>query len=123
MVTMNRANTSVGRARAMLTKPLMVTSTHLPKYPATVPKRPPNTTPMPTEGAAMDSDSRLPHTDRENMSRPNWSVPNQCDHDGPSSGWPDSGLWGSSRNPSQGASTAPAITRASHAADSHRATL
>ena len=84
-VTMNRARISAGRASRTLITPLSTMSTHPPKKPASSPIRPPIRIPSTTASTAIMSDSRPPHTTLANMSRPNSSVPNQCDQPTPCS--------------------------------------
>ena len=61
---------------------LTTRSVQPPKKPAAMPAKPPMTNTSATEVMAMTKSRRVATMTRLKISRPSWSVPNQCFHDG-----------------------------------------
>ena len=76
--TMPMASTNSGNAMMVSESRLMSRSVQPPKKPAAMPAKPPITKTSATEESAMMKSSRVATTTRLKISRPSWSVPNQC---------------------------------------------
>ena len=60
----------------------MTRSIHPPKYPAETPRMVPMQAAKTGDSSPKISELREPWIIRDSTSRPNWSVPSQCSHDG-----------------------------------------
>jgi len=80
--TMPIASTNSGKAMIVSEMRPTMRSVQPPKKPEAMPARPPIANTSATEVMAMTKSSRVATMTRLKMSRPSWSVPNQCFHDG-----------------------------------------
>ena len=71
------------KANSMSAKRETTRSAQPPKYPATIPSGTPMSSPIATASTPMSNEIRVPYMSRVAMSRPSWSVPSQCDPEGP----------------------------------------
>ncbi len=77
------ASTNSGKAMMVSEMRETMRSVQPPKKPAATPASPPIRNTSTTEATAMKKSSRVATITRLKMSRPSWSVPNQCAADGP----------------------------------------
>ena len=80
--TMPIASTNSGNAMMVSAMRPTMRSVQPPKKPAATPDNPPMTKTSATEKIAMPRSSRAATITRLRISRPSWSVPNQCFADG-----------------------------------------
>ena len=76
-LTIARASSIAGNAKRMSQVRIRIASSQPPKKPAHTPATVPTVPASPTAISATRSDAFVPSMQREKMSRPNWSVPNQ----------------------------------------------
>src|SRR5205807_3777534 len=84
-LTIASASRIAGKAKSTSLTRITIASTQPPKKPAATPATVPIVPAIATETSATCSEAFTPSTQREKMSRPNWSVPSQYFEDGPSS--------------------------------------
>jgi hypothetical protein len=77
VVTRVSASSSGGKANSTLVTASTGPRTRLPKNPAQTPAAVPSSAEQATASTATRSELPTPARQREKMSRPNWSVPNQ----------------------------------------------